>query len=132
MVAFAEPLEGAPESLRPAAGPLAWIASQAGKPGRGPARSWIAHARPDWSPGRPEAAPALMLAAMAEALERRLPPPLVLDARRWPHALVLQPLGRDFLLDRDRGLGVCGDWCLGPRVEAAFLSGLRLGEALAA
>ena len=131
MAAFAEPLEGAPESLRPAAGPLVWIASQAGKPGRGPAHSWIAHARPEWSPASAEDAAALLLEAVTKALGRALPPPVALEAWRWPYALVERPLGRDFLLDRDRGLGICGDWCLGPRVEAAFLSGLRLGEALA-
>lgn len=131
MAAFAEPPGGAPESLRPAAGPLVWIASQAGKPGRGPAHTWIAHARPAWSPGSAEDAAALLLEAVTEALGMALPPPVVLEAWRWPYALVERPLGCDFLLDRDRGLGICGDWCLGPRVEAAFLSGRRLGLALA-
>ena len=135
MAAFAEPLGISPDSLRPAAGPLAWVASQAGKPGRGSIETWIAHARPDWSPGqlgeRPEAAAKLLFEAMGAALGQTLPTPAILEAHRWPFALVQRPLGRDFLLDRAAGLAVCGDWCLGPRVEAAYLSGWRLGLALA-
>jgi predicted NAD/FAD-dependent oxidoreductase len=29
------------------------------------------------------------------------------------------------------GLGACGDWCLGHRVEDAFVSGLELALAVA-
>jgi predicted NAD/FAD-dependent oxidoreductase len=42
------------------------------------------------------------------------------------------PLGEAFLLDRGAGVGFCGDWCLGARAEAAWLSGTALGSALAA
>ncbi len=136
MAAFAEAPGVSRDCLRPAAGPLAWVASQVEKPGRGPVETWIAHARPDWSlrhiGERPAAVAPLLLEAMEAAFGRALPAPAVLEAHRWPFALVQRPLGRDFLLDRAAGLAVCGDWCLGPRVEAAFLSGRRLGEALAA
>lgn len=30
--------------------------------------------------------------------------------------------------DRERGLGICGDWCRGGRVEGAFLSGWELAK----
>ena len=33
------------------------------------------------------------------------------------------------LWDAKTGLGVCGDWCLGHRVEDAFVSGLELALA---
>ena len=42
------------------------------------------------------------------------------------------PLGEPFLADWDTGLACCGDWCLDARIEAAFMSGDRLGEALVA
>jgi renalase len=32
--------------------------------------------------------------------------------------------------DASAGLGVCGDWCLGDRVENAFVSGLELALAV--
>ena len=45
---------------------------------------------------------------------------------RWRYAQTEQALGVSHLLDRAAGLGLCGDWCLGNRVEAAFVSGLEL------
>jgi predicted NAD/FAD-dependent oxidoreductase len=49
---------------------------------------------------------------------------------RWLYAQTDQALGVSHLLDRNTGLGLCGDWCLGNRVEAAFVSGLELALAL--
>lgn len=53
------------------------------------------------------------------------------DVRRWRHARTLAPLGRSYLWDGDAALGACGDWCLGQRVEDAFISGLELALAVA-
>jgi hypothetical protein len=41
---------------------------------------------------------------------------------------VTEPVGTPALLDREIGLGLCGDWCLGGKVEAAFLSGRAMVE----
>lgn len=54
------------------------------------------------------------------------------EAHRWRFARVSQPLGTPCLFDRERGIGVGGDGFLGPRIEAAFTSGLALGEAVLA
>jgi len=53
------------------------------------------------------------------------------ELQRWRHARTLQPLGQSHLWDAPAGLGVCGDWCLGHRVEDAFVSGLELALAVA-
>ena len=45
-------------------------------------------------------------------------------------ARTVQALGQPFVWDAARGLGLCGDWCLGHRVEDAFVSGLELALAL--
>lgn len=50
--------------------------------------------------------------------------------QRWRYAAVDQTSGEDFLLDEERGLAACGDWCMGSRVESAFLSAARLAERL--
>jgi predicted NAD/FAD-dependent oxidoreductase len=50
--------------------------------------------------------------------------PVVAMAHRWRHARVRQPLGVDCVLHESGRLVVCGDWCLGDSVEAAWLSGL--------
>jgi hypothetical protein len=49
---------------------------------------------------------------------------------RWRYAKTLQPLGQSHLWDAKIGLGACGDWCLGHRVEDAFISGLSLALAV--
>ncbi|MBC7631649.1 FAD-dependent oxidoreductase [Aeromicrobium sp.] len=52
------------------------------------------------------------------------------DMHRWTFARPSATRDAPFLLD-DRGVGVCGDgWSTKPSVEAAFLSGTHLGEAL--
>ncbi len=49
---------------------------------------------------------------------------------RWRFALTRTPLGADYLWDGERGIGACGDWTIGGRVEGAWLSGHRLAGAL--
>jgi renalase len=40
-----------------------------------------------------------------------------------------KPLGQSHLWDAATGLGAGGDWCLGHRLEDAFISGLELALA---
>lgn len=138
MLAFAEPLPTKVAAASVDGGPLSWICHDGGKPGRGrdgagraPA-TWVAHASPGWSRAHLEedgaaVAPAL-LAAFADSLGIDLPRPLHLAAHRWRYARVERALGEPCLYDGELGVGACGDWCLGPRLEAAYLSGLALAE----
>ena len=48
------------------------------------------------------------------------------QVHRWLYAKTEAPLGESFLWDSKSGIGVCGDWCIGHRVEDAFVSGLEL------
>ncbi|MDX6751041.1 FAD-dependent oxidoreductase [Geminicoccaceae bacterium 1502E] len=122
------------ESRRMAEEALAWIARNTAKPGRGGLESWTAHATPAWSRPRLELpageVAAELLRTFAALAGGRLPPVRHLAAHRWRYALVERPLGQPFLADRPAGLALCGDWCLGPRVEAAWQSGSALGRAL--
>lgn len=54
-----------------------------------------------------------------------LPAVVAASAHRWRYAKC-GTLGQDALWDEDLRLGICGDWLLGPRVKAAWLSGQRL------
>ena len=45
---------------------------------------------------------------------------------RWTSAQTTTPLGQTHLWDAKAGIGVAGDWCIGHRVEDAFISGLEL------
>ena len=52
------------------------------------------------------------------------------EVHRWRYALTTQALGQSFTWDEPLGLGTCGDWHLGHRVEDAFVSGLELALSL--
>lgn len=50
------------------------------------------------------------------------------STHRWLYSLVDKPLEVGALWDPDIGLGVCGDWCTGARIERAFLSGQAIAR----
>ena len=128
MAAFAH---GAPSPFRTwqgENGPLAWIAQDSSKPGRArAATAWVAQASPAWSARHLEEPPQAMVARLLPELCRTIgaEPASVLyaSAHRWRHARVTAPLGLPFLADASGTLHLAGDWCLGARVEAAWLSG---------
>ncbi len=115
---------------------LAWAARDSSKAGR-QARAgslsgdnWVLQAHALWTAAHLDDDKAAVIAALladfwaiagVDAAE-----PLFADAHRWLYARVDQPLDRDCLWDPALGLGAAGDWCLGAKVEAAFLSGTAL------
>ena len=107
-------------------GPLAWVAHDGGKPGRG-GDCWVLQAGERWSLAALECEPAEIAALLWGEFTARAgletAPARHLQAHRWRFARVLRPLGRECLWDGDRQLAACGDYCLGARVEAALLSG---------
>lgn len=52
----------------------------------------------------------------------------VLFVHRWRYAFTETALGLPCLWDRHLNLGVCGDWCLGRKVEDAWQSGIQLAR----
>ena len=134
MLAFDGALPGDWTHFRPADGPLAWIARNASKPGRD-GRTLVVHAGPAWSRSNLEEAPGAVVAALAphwRAATGITAPPSFAAAHRWRFALVEETAGTPFLWDGAARLGACGDWGLGPRVEAAFDSGEALADAVIA
>ena len=113
---------------------IAWLARESSKPRRSPIERWTVQASPEWSlehlqddPARVEAK---LLKAFAELTGIRTQPAEVL-MHRWGQAKTLRPLGTSHLYRPQAGLGTCGDWHLGHRVEDAFVSGLSLALAAA-
>jgi len=135
MAAFEAPLTGVADAGFAGDPVLAWYARNGSKPGRDAREAWVLHASPDWSNVEFDQDPGLVQRALLERfaarVDRTLPRALVTDAHRWRHARVQAPLGEAFLLDREAGLGFCGDWCLESRAEAAWRSGTALGAELA-
>jgi predicted NAD/FAD-dependent oxidoreductase len=106
---------------------LGWMARNSSKPGRPAGETWVLHAGPQWSEAHLEQEPRevtpLLLKALAESLDRDLPAPAFADAHRWRYALPDPPLDAPCLFDSAARLGAGGDWCGGPKIEGAFLSG---------
>lgn len=120
-------------SRKPSDGALTFIARDNSKPGRpAGAVTWVAQAGPDWSAAHLEedrqTIARLMLPLLCEAVGATPETALHLDAHRWRHARVTAPLGRPFLRDATGTLHIGGDWCLGPRVEAAWQSGTAIAR----
>jgi hypothetical protein len=134
MLAFEGPVAFAGESLRLETGPIAWIARNSSKPGRAdPAQTFVVHAGPEWSRVHLDETPEAILEKLTPfALDLIGAPsaPVFATAHRWRYALVEQAAGAPCLWDAEAGLGACGDYCLGPRVEAAFDSGEAMARAV--
>jgi predicted NAD/FAD-dependent oxidoreductase len=113
---------------------LVWAARNDTKPGRGGIETWTFHAGPGWSERWLEAdleeLTPRFAALVADSLGPELGGMTTLTLHRWRYALVTRPFGVPCLLFAGGSLGLCGDWCLGPRVEAAWLSGSALGREL--
>ena len=113
---------------------IAWLARESSKPQRSSIERWTVQASPEWSEEHLEddaqRVQAKLLKAFAEVTGIRAAPAHA-QMHRWRYAQTIQALGRSHLWDAERGLGACGDWCLGHRVEDAFVSGLEMALAVA-
>ncbi len=108
---------------------IAWLARESSKPGRSVIERWTIQASPAWSAEHLEddeaRVQAKLIKAFAEVTGIRAQPSHA-DTRRWRYAQTTHPLGKSHLWDANTSLGACGDWCLGHRLEDAFVSGLEL------
>lgn len=113
---------------------IAWLARESSKPGRGSIERWTVQASAAWSLEHLEddaaRVQAKLLKAFAEVTGIRAEPAHA-AVHRWRYAQTVQPLGRSHLWDDKSGIGACGDWCIGHRVEDAFISGLEMALAIA-
>ena len=133
MLGYDQPLKMTQTHLRFESGDIAWIARNRSKPGRSGGETLVVHAGPDWSRANLEMQPEDALAALLPKIA-----PLIGDdqqptykaAHRWRFALVEETAGKPCLWDNELKLGACGDWCLGPRVECAFDSGMAMAQTI--
>ena len=112
---------------------VAWLARESSKPGRGAVERWTVQASAAWSTEHLQdddaRAEAKLLKAFSEVTGIRAAPSHA-QTQRWLYAQTIAPLGRSHLWHAPSGLGLCGDWCFGHRVENAFVSGLELALAV--
>ena len=134
LVAFADRVQAPFDGAFATSSPLGWFARNRSKPQRGLAETWVLHASAGWSASHLDddagAVGAFLLNAFADLVRAPLPRPVHLSAHRWRYAAADPGLNVGTLLDAERRLAVCGDWCAGNRVEGAFLSGTTAAEAV--
>ncbi len=136
MIGLDAPLDPGFDAARIEDPVLSWIAVEASKPGRSEKTALTIHSRNDWAEANLERdrgeVKSEMLASLKRVLGQDFSSAAWLDLHRWRYANVEQAVGEPFLFDDDLGLGACGDWCLGNRVEAAAESARALSEMLIA
>jgi photolyase PhrII len=115
---------------------LSWVADNASKPGRSPRPAWTLHATPEWSRAHFDAPREIQADMLVQAFARSfgcaLPRIVHLDAHRWAHAIPREPHPESCLWDAEQLVAACGDWCGGPRIEGAYLSGVAAAGRLLA
>ncbi len=112
---------------------IAWLARESSKPGRSTVERWTVQASNAWSQEHLHDDPARVQTKLRKAFAEVTgihAEPAYVDSHRWLYAKTIQPLGYSHLWQPELGLGICGDWCLGHRVEDAFVSGLELALAV--
>ena len=113
---------------------LGFAAFNHNKPGRGNDTALVVQTRHAWSQAHIEDD----IDAVAQEMKRRFGELTGLSVaaeaydrvHRWRYASTAQPLGDAFLFDAAQGIAAIGDWCLGSKVQDAFLSGYRLAARL--
>ncbi|MGF1632389.1 MAG: NAD(P)/FAD-dependent oxidoreductase [Phycisphaerae bacterium] len=103
------------------------------------AETWVIHANYEFSRENLERSAEQVVTPMLESFTRALGRPTLRPAfalaHRWRYSQPQHPLqlpeDSAYLFDPARHLGLCGDWCLEGRVEAAWTSGHHLGERMA-
>jgi len=113
----------------------AWLAVNSNKPDRNKnVTTLIIHAAPDWSNHHAQAdrnwVQTEMEASASELCGIDINAAPHRSLHRWLYASVSTSPKQAALWDPKMGLVACGDWCLGGRVEGAYLSGLAAADSL--
>jgi len=132
MIRFATELDAGFEGAFVEGPELSWVALDSSKPGRGPDPCWLLHSQAEWSAANVDLESAdvirALLAGFERALGRSLPEVAFSSAHRWLYARTGAALSDRAIWHPEQGLGLCGDWLQGDRVEDAYLSGEALAE----
>ena len=131
MVRYATPLALPFDAAFVNRGALRWVAREASKPGRPSCETWLLQASTVWSEAHIEAETERVAEALLAAFrDLGAPAPAAWTAHRWRYADTATPLACAYQWSAGQGIGLCGDWLADGRVEGAWLSGVRLAEAM--
>ncbi len=102
--------------------PLAWLAVRDD--------AFVLHSSKAWATNHFDApsAPALLEEFQNVIRPWELPKINFVQLHKWRYARVIRALNEPYVWNERTRIGACGDWCLGPRVESAYLSGDALAR----
>lgn len=134
MLGYSRAIDVDDVALRPSDGPVGFIAKNSAKPGRPEPCAFVIQSTNEWAEAhleddRKEVEKTLLETASAE-LGVDLSNADHTALHRWRYAAVTKSAGAEYLIDTDQRLAACGDWCVGPRIESAFLSAAALADKL--
>ena len=112
---------------------IAWLSRESSKPARGSIERWTIQANTKWSSEHLHDDPSRITGKLLKGFSELTgiyAEPGRNELHRWLYAQTIKPLGQPFLWDAQLGVGTCGDWHIGHRVEDAFVSGLSLALAI--
>jgi renalase len=111
---------------------LGWVSRDHTKRAPGAPPVLIVHGSGEWSRAHLEDDPAAVREALLEAVTGVLGPLSVKEAQthRWRYARVEKPFNQSFFWHPESGIGGCGDWAGGAKVEGALTSGWELAAAV--
>ena len=132
MAAFMNRLDVGHDSVQGEGGAIRWAARNSAKPSRSGEETWVIHASPKRSrqlldKRREDVAP-IILEDFFELTGAGRRTPIHLEAHRWLYAMPEAIEGEPARYNRERRIGIAGDYLHSPRVEGAWLSGVALAE----
>jgi len=135
MLGFTEPLDLDWHAARIHDADVSWIAVNSSKPGRDPTRfSLVAQSSNSWAEAHIDDDPASvqrhLLKEIGEITGQDPTGAEHCVLHRWRYANLDRRDGKLALLDPEKRLAACGDWCGEGRVEAAFTSARDILSAL--
>ena len=112
---------------------LSWIARNSSKPKRNwKIETWVIQASTMWSQAhlddRPDDVGAFLMEAFGDLIPAGLPRAFHATVHLWRRATADPPLAVGAIHHPDSRITLCGDWCKGPRLEDAYVSGLEAAE----
>lgn len=116
------------DAARFSGGSLAWASRQTPFSS---AHTWVLQASGSWSEANLEASQESVIEQLCEEFSHAVSlKGTILNARahRWRYAFHDSPNVQPCYYAAEKRLGACGDWCLGSRVESAWLSGRAMAE----
>lgn len=131
---FTQPLPTIVDACFVRDGPLDWLARNSSKPQRPAGECWVLQSTANWAEQHATANHEQVIAALSQAMAEVMGLSLPITTDRaacfWPQARPAEQLKWGALAAPRLNLYVCGDWCLGGRIENAWLSGRQAARAL--